>query len=83
MGLKDRTSVGLYLAQSPVKKELQVLPLANRTFTLPPGEKRYQVTAGSTAPAGVAAHLVAVSPHMHLLGREIKLEMTPPGGATE
>ncbi len=80
---KDRTRVGLYLAQSPVKKELQVLPLANRTFTIPPGEKQYQVTANSISPANVATHLVAVSPHMHLLGRAIKLEMTPPGGAMQ
>jgi uncharacterized protein (TIGR03437 family) len=80
---RDRTSVGLYLANAPVKKELQVQALANRTFTIPAGEKRYQITANSTSPANAGTHLVAVSPHMHLLGREIKLELTPPGGATQ
>jgi hypothetical protein len=33
---KDRTQIGLYFARSPVKKDLNFLPLENTTFTIPP-----------------------------------------------
>jgi len=79
----DRTQIGLYFSKAPVKKQFYWLPLVNTGFTIPPGEQHYQVTASFTAPAFINSHLVSITPHMHLLGREMKVELTPPGQATQ
>ncbi|HZS07209.1 MAG TPA: hypothetical protein VFD58_20400 [Blastocatellia bacterium] len=80
---KDRTQIGIYFAKTPVRKELQLLPLLNESFTIPAGDKHYKVTASFPKQLVPNAHIVSVTPHMHLLGREIKLEMTPPGQAAQ
>lgn len=78
---KDLTQIGIYFANQPVQKEVQYLPLANTKFTIPAGEKRYQVTASYPVPLN--ARIVSITPHMHLLGREMKVEVTRPGQAPE
>jgi uncharacterized protein (TIGR03437 family) len=75
----DRTPVGLYFAKSPVNKQLQVLPLVNQSFAIPPGAKNYEVTASYTIPTFLSGQMWAVTPHMHLLGKKIKVEVTRPG----
>jgi uncharacterized protein (TIGR03437 family) len=79
---KDRTAIGIYFARTPVRKQLQGLPLVNTSFTIPAGAQRHQVNASFTIPTLVNVHLVSITPHMHLLGREIKVEMTPLGQTT-
>jgi hypothetical protein len=54
------------------------LPLVNTEFVIPAGEKRYEVTAEFISP--FRATILNLLPHMHLLGQEIKLEITPPLG---
>ena len=76
----DRTQIGIYFSKTPVTKNLQYLPLVNQSFVLPAGDNHYKVTASFTTP--LAAHIVSMTPHMHLLGREIKVEMTTPGKPT-
>lgn len=79
----DRTQIGIYFAKTPVKKSLNYLPLANTDFKIPAGNGRYKVTASFTTPAFVSGQIVSITPHMHLLGREMKVEMTQPGKAAE
>jgi uncharacterized protein (TIGR03437 family) len=76
----DRTQIGIYYAKAPVKQTLQYLPLVNTTFAIPAGNDNYRVTAGFTSP--LAAKIVNMTPHMHLLGKNIKVEMTLPGQTT-
>ena len=78
----DRTSVGFYFAQKPVSKAMLPLPLVNQSFTIPAGAKAQQVTASFTA-TGFAGKILGITPHMHLLGKQIKVEMTQPGQATQ
>jgi uncharacterized protein (TIGR03437 family) len=75
----DRTPVGLYFAKSPVRKQLQALPLLNNRFEIPAGAKHYEVTASYTIPPFISAQMWVVTPHMHLLGRKIKVELNRPG----
>jgi uncharacterized protein (TIGR03437 family) len=77
---KDKTQLGLYFARSPVKKELNFLPLENSTFSIPAGAARHQVTASFSTPALPLfdAHIVSIAPHMHLVGREIGIEIARP-----
>ncbi|MBK6799099.1 MAG: hypothetical protein IPG76_20545 [Acidobacteria bacterium] len=75
----DRTPVGLYFAKAPVGKQLQVLPLVNTTFAIPAGAKTHEVTANFSIPVFLSAQMWAVTPHMHLLGKKIKVELFKPG----
>jgi peroxiredoxin len=74
---KDRTSVGLYFTPRPAARRLQAMVVPAHFLFLPTAE-RYRV-AGS-AWVRQDCHIHAVMPHMHLLGREIKVTMTPPKG---
>lgn len=79
----DRTSVGFYFAKVPVQKNLLLLPLVNTTFTIPAGAKQYQVTQNFDVPALMAGKVVGVTPHMHLLGKQIKVEITRPNESAQ
>ena len=79
---RDQTQLGIYYSRQPVSRELLVLPLVNNSFTIPAGVKNYEVTAGFTIPAIISAKMWAVTPHMHLLGKSIRVEMTRPGSTT-
>lgn len=79
----DRTAVGFYFAKKPVQKNLLLLPLVNTTFTIPAGAKEHVVTQNFDVPALMAGKVVGVTPHMHLLGKNIKVEITRPSQPTE
>ena len=66
---KDATRMGLHFAKTPPKQRLRSNVLLNMDFEIPAGEKRHLVTAGWVVKEDV--HVVAVIPHMHLLGKEI------------
>ena len=78
----DRTRLGLYFARNPVSHEIAWIPLVNTRFVLPPGDERQLVTASLTMPRfpeGVKA--IFIVPHMHRLGREIRVDAVYPGGS--
>jgi uncharacterized protein (TIGR03437 family) len=75
----DRTPVGLYFAKRPVRHALQVLPLVNTQFVIPAGSRQHEVNATFNIPLFLAGKMWAVTPHMHLLGRRIKVELQRPG----
>lgn len=77
----DRTRVGIHFTDRPSPKEFMVLPLVNMDFVIPAGARNYEVVA--SVPVVVTGRIYAVLPHMHLLGRTIRLEMIPPGGQAE
>lgn len=72
----DQTQVGLYFAPADVsQKRLINVPLVNMTFRIPAGAQDYEVRASLPIPPFFAANAITVFPHMHLLGRRIKLEV--------
>ncbi len=74
---KDRSTVGLYFAKKAVLKSVQKLYISNQQFEIPAGAKRVRVTAGiSDVPADL--HMLYIIPHMHLIGREIKVRVFLP-----
>lgn len=79
----DRTTVGFYFAKKPVQKSLLLLPLVNTSFSIPAGAKDYVVTQNFDVPALMAGKVVGMTPHMHLLGKQIKVEITRPGEPTQ
>jgi peroxiredoxin/mono/diheme cytochrome c family protein len=77
---RDRTRVGLYFAKSPNPQPIGIAWLINPFFTIPPGAERHEVRAYWIAPRDV--EVVAITPHMHLLGREMKVDAYTPDGKT-
>src|SRR5205085_11900922 len=85
----DTTEIGVYYAKTPPSKLLRIVPMINQTFTIPPGDANYRVTAGlapapfEKTPLPVPVHVWLVAPHMHLLGRKMHVNATMPNGASE
>jgi mono/diheme cytochrome c family protein len=74
----DTSQMALYYAKDKVERTVQVIPVFNYAFALTPGNKRQVVTGSFTLPTDV--HLRAMFPHMHLLGKEMKVTATLPDG---
>src|SRR5262249_11570981 len=65
---------------SPTRLQtITFLPVVNTLFTIPPGNPHYQVKAFLPIPTTV--ELVAIAPHMHLLGREATVVAHFPNGS--
>jgi peroxiredoxin len=76
--LKDRTKIGIHFATDPIRQQVRALPVLNFGLAVPPGDPRHEVKA--SMPISRDVTLYSVIPHMHLLGREMKLTATLPGG---
>jgi hypothetical protein len=76
----DRTRVGLYFARKPIEKVFQNLTVGGMSpLTIIPAGKADYVAKGSRwLLADATIH--SVLPHMHLLGRRVKVTLTPPDG---
>jgi hypothetical protein len=74
----DRTRVGVYFSREPVKQALHWTTASNSEFQLAAGESNTEVKASWYIPTDV--EVIAVSPHMHLLGSDMRITATPPRG---
>ena len=79
----DLTRMGVYFSRTPVEKRLRFLPLINTSFMIPAGASNHQVTASLQLPPFIGLHAVSITPHMHLLGKTMKVTATLPSGATQ
>jgi mono/diheme cytochrome c family protein len=77
----DNTQVGLYYAKGPISKRVRMLPVINPFFKIPAGAEDHVVNAG--APVLQDITVLGVTPHMHLLGRSMKVTATLPDKATK
>ena len=75
----DSSSVGLYFTSGTVRKRLLFLPVINQSFTIPAGAADHEVRADIPF-LPFPVHVVNVTPHMHLLGRKMKVTATLPDG---
>ena len=74
----DRTQVGLYLSKKKVDKPFYGGVVAGRFVWIPAGNERYQVQGDAWAKDDFT--MFFVMPHMHKIGKQISLTMTPPDG---
>ena len=72
----DRTRIGLHFARKPIRQTLHWAAALNPELELPPGGSNIEVKAAWPVPVDLVAH--AVTPHMHLLGRDIAMSITYP-----
>lgn len=75
----DQTEIGVYFAAQQPKSIMAILPIINNSFTIPPNNSSY-VVAGSWPLPLPAAKLWWVAPHMHLLGKTMKVDAILPNG---
>jgi hypothetical protein len=77
---KDRLRIGLYFAKKPVSQRfIGRTVIRGNFFIIPANEEHFRVT-GALQPIKQDILLHSVMPHMHLLGKEIKVTVTPPDG---
>jgi len=76
----DRTRIGLYFSREPVKQALHWTTASNSEFVLPAGKPKIEVQSTWYIPTDV--QVVAVSPHMHQLGTDMRITAKLPGGKT-
>jgi peroxiredoxin len=77
---KDRTRLGLYFAKKPADKPLQAVGVPGRFVFIPAGEENFKVKGDMWLAQDAMLH--TTTPHMHLIGKSIKVTMTPPNGPT-
>jgi peroxiredoxin len=75
---KDRTTIGLHFAKGDQTKRWKNIVLPGRFLFIPPGNDHYRVHGELEVLQ--ECKLYSVMPHMHMLGREIKVTLTPPDG---
>ena len=77
----DRSKIGLYFSKKPIKQVMHWGVVINPGLELPPGQSNIEVKAAWEVPVDVTAH--AVTPHMHLLGRDMLMSVKFPDGRVQ
>jgi peroxiredoxin len=92
---KDRTQIGLYFSKKPIDHRMLGLVVPGRFKTepkagggrfgamgyIPAGDSHFVAKGAITALEDCTMY--TVMPHMHLLGKSVKITMTVPGGKPE
>lgn len=79
----DQSRIGLYFADKPKEKlkTQSMLVTGSLVVAIPPGETRHKISTSFTLP--VELTLNSVFPHLHLIGKEVKVTAVYPSGETE
>jgi hypothetical protein len=75
----DRSMVGVYFTKEPAKTIVGGLAILNHRLYVPAGEKHQVITAQSEQ-LPVDVNVLGLGPHMHLLGRQMKVTAETPTG---
>jgi peroxiredoxin len=79
---KDRTQIGLYFAKkSEGMKPFKGGVIPGQFVFIPAGDAHYKVRGSATAVQDCT--LYSIMPHMHLVGRQIKVTLKPADGAAK
>ncbi len=74
----DQSMVGIHFADKPIDKTVGGLALINFDVHIPANEPRHKMTHSFTTP--VDLEIIDVTPHMHVIGTEMKVTATLPDG---
>lgn len=75
---KDRTRMALYFAKEPVKQVARTAIMGPFNIDIPANAPRHEQKMEFTLP--VAVRVLNIMPHMHLLGKEMRVTATFPDG---
>ena len=74
----DQSRMGLYFNKTEETTPLRIGAAINNKFVIPAGEAKYAVTASEQVKKD--SYLLATMPHMHLLGRDMRIIAQLPTG---
>lgn len=77
----DQSQVAVYFSKQPVERYVNTLAMMNFDVDIPPGETRHKMEMSFTTP--IELDLLNVTPHMHLIGTEMKVTATLPDGQSQ
>ena len=77
----DQSVVGLYFTKKPAKQIVVGVAVRSRDLNIPAGAARHHVAAQSS-PLPVDAEAIGIVPHMHYIGKEMKVVAESPDGKT-
>jgi hypothetical protein len=80
-GHKDRTSVGLYLADGPPRQVLRRMDLRNFFMSIPAGAPNHEVRRCFDFEEDRL--LLSFTPHFHYRGKDVRYELVHPDGRKE
>jgi hypothetical protein len=75
----DRSGMALYLTRETVHKHPRSVPIGAFNLNIAAGDPNSEHTASWTAPANV--HIRSIMPHMHYIGKDMKLTAAFPDGS--
>jgi hypothetical protein len=78
---KDRTSVGLVFAKSPVEKQFITAGASARNLVIPPGASHHE--SRSSFAFTEDSHIWGFMPHMHLRGKDFEYKLVYPDGTSK
>lgn len=77
----DQSTLGIHFVKSSSSRVVAGIMVIDRNLYIPAAEERHPMSGSYTLPADVT--MVGITPHMHLLGREMKATATFPDGKVE
>ncbi len=77
----DETAVGLIFAKEPPKTIARRIDLSNHMFLIPANDPDQEVTECHTFQKDI--WITSLTPHMHLRGKAMRIQVTYPDGRTE
>ncbi len=77
----DASQIAIYFADGAIQKIAESFTLGTLDISIPPNRNDYWRKAWAKTPVGIT--LLDLNPHMHLLGKEAKVDVTYPDGSTE
>jgi hypothetical protein len=78
---RDRTSIALVFTDEPPPKIVEAYWVSNYYFRIPPGMAAHEVKGCYAFDKDV--EILSYFPHMHVRGKDMKIEAIYPGGGTE
>jgi mono/diheme cytochrome c family protein len=77
----EQSELGIYFAKKKPERILAGLTLGNRNIDIPAGQSDYNATASFVTPIDV--ELEGITPHAHLVCKDMKATATLPDGSTK
>ncbi|MCS6775161.1 MAG: redoxin family protein [Chloroherpetonaceae bacterium] len=92
---KDRTKIGLHFAKGPIEKAMHTMAVLTTSIRIPPGEANHVIRTNNIVylpdainpmfrmglSLGQDITVLSVMPHMHLIGRSMKVRAILPDGS--
>ena len=79
---EDQSTVGVYFSEKPTKKIVTGIAVAQPGLEIPAGDAHCEIKAESH-PIPCDVQVLGITPHMHNLGREMKVTATQPDSEEE